>query len=93
MTPPALSYNNRASDSVLLHHMSMAADRLFLTIKGMTCGNCARSIERKLASTPGVTKAAVDLQATLATVEYDDELVKPDVLKNAVRELGYEVAA
>lgn len=59
----------------------------------MTCGNCARTIERKLASTPGVTKASVDLDATRATVEYDAELVKPEVLANAVRELGYEVAA
>ncbi len=58
----------------------------------MTCGNCARSVERKLASTPGVTKATVDLQACRATVEYDADLVKPEVLTNAVRQLGYEVA-
>ena len=71
----------------------MAAETLYLTVHGMSCGNCARSIERKLASTPGVTKASVDLQATRATVEYDTELVKPDTLANAVRELGFEVAA
>lgn len=71
----------------------MAAQTLYLTVHGMTCGNCARTIERKLASTPGVTKASVDLQATRATVEYDADLVKPDVLANAVRALGYEVAA
>jgi copper chaperone CopZ len=71
----------------------MAAQTLNLKVHGMTCGNCARTIERKLASTPGVTKASVDLEATRATVEYDAELVKPEVLANAVRELGYEVAA
>jgi copper chaperone CopZ len=71
----------------------MAAQTLYLTVHGMTCENCARTIERKLASTPGVTKASVDLEATRATVEYDTDLVKPDVLANAVRELGYEVAA
>ena len=59
----------------------------------MTCGNCARSVERTLASTPGVIQASVDLQAASATVEYDVDLVKPDVLANAVRELGYEVPA
>lgn len=57
----------------------------------MTCDNCARSVERKLASTPGVTKARVDLKAGTATVEYDPQLVKPEVLVNAVRQLGYEV--
>ena len=37
----------------------------------MTCGNCARSVERKLLATPGVTKATVDLVNQNATVEYD----------------------
>ncbi len=59
----------------------------------MTCANCARSVERRLAATPGVTKAAVDLQAANATVEYDADLVKPETLAGAVRALGYEVPA
>jgi len=71
----------------------MAAQTLNLTVHGMTCSNCARSVERKLASTPGVTKATVDLEAARASVEYDADLVKPEVLANAVRQLGYEVAA
>jgi copper chaperone CopZ len=71
----------------------MPAETLFLTVHGMSCANCARSIEKKLAATPGVTKASVDLQATRATVEYDTDLVKPDTLANAVRELGFDVAA
>ncbi|PWT96799.1 MAG: hypothetical protein C5B51_32660 [Terriglobia bacterium] len=71
----------------------MATQTLNMTVRGMTCGNCARTVERKLASTPGVTKATVDLDNARATVEYDSDLVKPDVLNNAVRQLGYEVAA
>jgi copper chaperone CopZ len=71
----------------------MAVETLNMTVRGMTCGNCARGIERKLASTPGVTKASVDLETTRAMVEYDTKLVKPDVLTKAVRDLGYEVAA
>ena len=71
----------------------MATETVSLTVQGMTCGNCARSVERKLASTPGVTKAKVDLQAARATVEYDAGLVKPEALANAVRQLGYEVPA
>ena len=64
-----------------------------LAVKGMTCDNCARSVERKLTSTPGVTKATVNLKAGQAHVEYDPDLVKPEVLANAVRQLGYEVPA
>jgi copper chaperone CopZ len=69
----------------------MATQTVDVTVQGMTCGNCARSVERKLASTPGVTKVKVDLEAARATVEYDVDLVKPDVFANAVRQLGYEV--
>lgn len=59
----------------------------------MTCANCVRSVERKLAGTPGVTKASVDLQAAQATVEFDASRVKPDALADVVRQLGYEVPA
>ncbi|HEY1238921.1 MAG TPA: heavy metal-associated domain-containing protein [Bryobacteraceae bacterium] len=71
----------------------MTPRTLQLTVKGMTCNNCAQSVERTLASTPGVTKATVDLKTERANVEYNEDLVKPEVLEKAVRELGYEVAA
>jgi copper chaperone CopZ len=36
----------------------MAIETLRLAIRGMTCGNCARSMERKLAGTPGVARGS-----------------------------------
>jgi copper chaperone CopZ len=71
----------------------MAIKTLHLSVRGMTCGNCARTVERKLSGTPGVTKVVVDLGGASADVEYDVNLVKPQVLEDAVRGLGYEVAA
>ncbi|HEV3200825.1 MAG TPA: heavy metal-associated domain-containing protein [Bryobacteraceae bacterium] len=71
----------------------MATETLHLSVLGMTCDHCTRSVERTLASTPGVIKASVDLQAASVTVEYDVDLVKPEVLAGAVRDLGYEVPA
>ena len=70
----------------------MAVETLNLSVRGMTCNNCVRSVERKLASTPGVTKVSVCLDTASAAIEYDDSLVQPEVLANAVRDLGYEVA-
>jgi len=64
-----------------------------MAVRGMTCGNCARSVERKLSATPGVTKATVDLASASATVEYDAGAVQPEALAAAVRQLGYEVPA
>jgi copper chaperone CopZ len=71
----------------------MAAETLNMTVRGMTCANCVRTVERTLTSTPGVTKATVDLQGSRAIVEYDTAMVKPEVISNAVRDLGYEVDA
>jgi copper chaperone CopZ len=71
----------------------MATETVKMTVHGMTCGNCARTVEHALASTPGVTKATVDLAGEQATVEYDTQLVKPEVLATAVRDLGFEVPA
>ena len=59
----------------------------------MTCGGCARTVEKKLAATLGVAKVSVDLQGGSATVEYDSATVQPEGLANAVRQLGYEVPA
>ncbi len=71
----------------------MAVEMLQMPVMGMTCGNCARSVERKLSGVPGVTKATVDLAGSSASVEYDPALVKPETIANAVRQLGYEVPA
>ncbi len=77
----------------MFHHIGMAIQILNLAVRGMTCANCARAVERKLAATPGVTKATVDLQSARAAVEYEADLVSPERLADAVQQLGYEVAA
>jgi len=59
----------------------------------MTCGGCARTVEKRLSSTSGVSKVTVDLEGGSATVEYDAAAVQPEDLVNAVRRLGYEVPA
>jgi copper chaperone CopZ len=71
----------------------MSSETVRIPVHGMTCGNCARSVERALSSTPGVTRATVDLQAATATVEYDADRVKPSALAEAVRDIGFEVPA
>ena len=71
----------------------MATETLHLTVRGMTCANCVRSVERKLSFTPGVLGAKVDLEGGRATVEYESSQVKPEALAEAIRQLGYEVPA
>lgn len=43
-----------------------------LSIEGMTCEvGCAKTIESKLSSTPGVKEAKVDFEEKLATITFD----------------------
>jgi copper chaperone CopZ len=72
--------------------MIMATETFDLAVHGMTCSNCVRSVERKLSGVPGVVKASVSLEKATATVEYDTDLVKPEMFAKAVRELGYEAS-
>ena len=58
----------------------------------MTGDNCADTVEKRLGSTPGVTKVDVP-EGAVVTVEYDVDLVKPEAIANVVRSLGYEMAA
>ena len=60
-----------------------------LKVSGMTCAMCSSTIEKSLASLPGVFKAQVNLGNELASVEYDPTQVKLRDLEKAVTDVGY----
>jgi copper chaperone len=60
-----------------------------LKVQGMTCQHCVRTVRETLEGQDGVQRADVDLTGGSATVEYDDGLVTPAELANAVAEEGY----
>jgi Cu+-exporting ATPase len=62
-----------------------------LKISGMTCAMCSSTIEKSLASLPGVTKAEVNLANEFATVEYDPSKVALRDMDAAVSQAGYQV--
>ncbi len=64
-----------------------------LPVNGMTCGGCARSIERKLSRTPGVARATVSLEGSSATVEFDPNRTQVSNLIAAIEQLGFQVPA
>ena len=69
----------------------MGLQTVKIPVHGMTCGNCARTVERKLSTSPGVTSAKVDLAGGTATVEFDADHTKLPDLVRAVEQLGYTV--
>jgi Cu+-exporting ATPase len=58
-------------------------------IEGMTCAmGCAKTIEKKMAKMDGVKSAKVDFDKEIAMVEYDEAMVTPKTLEEAVAKAG-----
>ncbi|GAB4161008.1 MAG: heavy metal translocating P-type ATPase [Candidatus Promineifilaceae bacterium] len=64
---------------------------LELPLVGMTCANCANTIERRLHKVPGVLEANVNLASERATVRYIPGQVSRTEMVAAVRRAGYDV--
>ena len=62
-----------------------------LPIAGMTCANCANTVERALKKTAGVDSAAVNFASERASVQFDPAQVSPAQLIERVRQAGYDV--
>jgi len=60
-------------------------------ITGMTCASCATRIEKSLKETDGVKNASVNLASERALVDYDENKVSEEFLKNRIKETGYGV--
>lgn len=65
--------------------------RQIFPVLEMSCAACAVSVESMLKTVPGVKDAAVNFANQSASVEYDQALVDPQVLQNAVRSVGYDL--
>src|SRR5688572_18581198 len=70
----------------------MSERQISLPITGMTCANCANTVERTLRKTAGVSRADVSFASERATVEFDPERVGELGLAERVQGAGYGVA-
>ncbi|RAW45331.1 heavy metal transporter [Halorubrum sp. 48-1-W] len=61
-----------------------------ITVEGMSCEHCERSVEEALEGVDGATGASANRESGSATVEGD---VDPDALVRAVEEAGYAASA
>ncbi|MCP4539547.1 MAG: copper-translocating P-type ATPase [Chloroflexi bacterium] len=65
--------------------------RLTLPITGMTCANCAFTVERNLKKADGVSDAAVNFATEQASISFDPALLKPADLVKRVEDAGFGV--
>jgi len=61
-----------------------------LGVVGMTCANCAETVEGTVGALEGVESVSVNFTSDEATVEYDDDRVSLSEVYEAIEEAGYE---
>lgn len=58
------------------------------TVNGMKCEHCEARVENALKGINGVNSAKADHNAKNVTVDYDENAVTPEQMKEAVNALG-----
>ncbi|MEM7554001.1 MAG: heavy metal translocating P-type ATPase [Cyanobacteria bacterium P01_A01_bin.84] len=64
-------------------------DTLTLKLQGMSCANCARSIEKIISSVPGVMECHVNFGVEEANVKYNSQKTNIKLIIDAVKTFGY----
>ncbi len=64
--------------------------KVTLQVSGMSCQHCVNSIEKALKDIGA--SGQVDLQENSVTVEYEENKLTLDAVKEAIEEQGYDVA-
>ncbi|KNH22891.1 MULTISPECIES: copper chaperone CopZ [Priestia] len=67
-------------------------EKVTLSVKGMSCGHCVKSVEGSVGELNGVQHVEVNLSEAKVTVEFDQNKVSLESIKEAIDDQGYEVA-
>ena len=67
-------------------------EKLTLTIKGMSCNHCVKSLTKELTKLKSAANILVTLDDNSATLEYDPAVLALPEIHAAVTEAGFEVA-
>lgn len=58
---------------------------------GVSCQVCVNKIEKKLKKLEGTKEAIVNLSTEKLAIEYDENILNEDIIKETVTKLGYEI--
>jgi copper chaperone len=61
-----------------------------LNVEGMSCGHCVAAVEGSLKKELGIV-AKVDLASKTVSLEYDENKVSLDNIKDVIEDQGYDV--
>lgn len=68
----------------------MSRTTVKLSTSGMHCSSCSMLIDMTLADLEGVEDSSTDHASGTSIVTFDDEVVTPEAIIDAIRGVGYE---
>ena len=74
---------------VFMATSAFASDTAKLSVDGMMCNGCVKSVKQALEKVDGVETAEVDLKSNSATVKYNSKKATLTSMENAVADAGY----
>jgi mercuric ion binding protein len=69
--------------------LAAAPQSVTLVVKNMTCEVCPITVKKALEKVPGVQSVKVDFDKKIATITFDPDEAKPEMLTKATTEAGY----
>lgn len=64
-----------------------------LNVEGMSCSHCVDAVTKAVSALAGVSSVNVDLAGKTVTVDYSDDQVSLESIKEAIEEEGYDVVS
>lgn len=62
-----------------------------LNVEGMSCQHCVNSVNKTVGKLQGVDRVMVDLKGKTVSVDYDQDQVGLEKIKEIIEDQGYEV--
>ena len=66
-------------------------EKVTLNVQGMSCGHCVKAVEGSVGALKGVNTVKVELKGSTVDVEYDNQEITLDKIKETIDDQGYDV--
>ena len=66
-------------------------EKVTLNVQGMSCDHCVRAVEGSVGELNGVNSVKVNLKSKTVDVEFNNQEVSLDKIKETIDDQGYDV--
>ncbi|MDR4949294.1 copper chaperone CopZ [Neobacillus cucumis] len=66
-------------------------EKVTLNVQGMSCGHCVKAVEGSVGALKGINSVKVDLKGAKVDVEFNNQEVSLEQIKETIEDQGYDV--